>query len=281
MFHTLFWAYKYVFTLPSSVNKICKAKWLDNAWIHGMTSVTLASITYVATQVRNFSSLVYIQFHATFARFTLLWAHQQCSHVQTQQLIWNIFTIVLLKFLKNQMSNMKLMTFLYVGISKDSHWVADDFSNAGNFLVRYSLNIHPQSDQHQRTAHRPISRSTVSARREKYLLLLRPTVHLWALLSVVDCSGWEHIPYSIYCFMYTNLILSTTLTMSLNFAWVKHGGGSEIYDKVNVYILSQLPISVWTCTQIYSMFICSIHFILAVPVNWYHADQSGSNGPSL
>ena len=167
MFHALFWAYKYVFTLPSSVNKICKAKWLGNTWIHGMTSVTLASITYVATQVRKFSSLVYIQFHATFTRFTSLWAHQQYSHVQTQQLIWNIFTIVLLKFLKTQMRNMKLMTSLYVGISKDSHWVADDLSNADNFLVRYSLNIHPQSDQHQRTVHWPISRSTVSARREK------------------------------------------------------------------------------------------------------------------
>ena len=173
------------------------------------------------------------------------------------------------------------MTSLYGGIGKDSHWVADDFSNANNFLVRYSLSIHLQSNQHQRTVRWQRSRSTVSARREKYLLLLRPTVCLQALLSVVDCSGWEHIPYSIYCFMYTNLILSTILTMSLNFAWVKHGGGSETYDKVNVYILSQLPISVWTCTQIYSMFICSIHFILAVPVNWYHADQSGSNGPSL
>ena len=169
-----------------------------------MTSVTLASITYVATQVRKFSSLVYIQFHATFTRFTSLWAHQQYSHVQTQQLIWNIFTIVLLKFLKTQMRNMKLMTSLYVGISKDSHWVADDLSSADNFLVRYSLNIHPQSDQHQRTVHWPRSRSAMSTRREKYLLLLRPTVHLWALLSVVDCSGWEHILYSIYHF--TNLI---------------------------------------------------------------------------
>ena len=169
-----------------------------------MTSVTLASITYVKTQVRKISSVVYVQFHATFTRFALLWAHWQCSSIQTQQLIWNIFTIVLLKFLKTQMSNMKLMTSLYGGIGKDSHWMADDFSNANNFLVRYSVSIHLQSNQHQRTVHWPKSRSTVSARREKYLLLLRPTVCLQALLSVVDCSGWEHIPYSIYHF--TNLI---------------------------------------------------------------------------
>ena len=160
--------------------------------------------------------------------------------------------IVLLKFLKAWVSDTKLMTSLYGGIGKDSHWVADYFSNANNFLVRYSLNIHPQSDQHQRAVHWPRSRSAMSARREKYLLLLRPTVHLQALLSVVDCSSWEHTLYSIYCF--TNLILSAILPRSLNFAPVKHGGGSEIYDKVNVYILSQLPMSVWTCAQIYCMF---------------------------
>ena len=62
---------------------------------------------------------------------------------------------------------------------------------------------------------------------------------------------------SIYCILSTILpiwFLSNILTTSLNFAPVKHGGGSEIYDKVNVYILSQLPMSVWTCAWIYSMF---------------------------
>ena len=44
-------AYKYVFTSPSSVDKISKAMWSGNVHIHGMTSVTLASIAYIATQV--------------------------------------------------------------------------------------------------------------------------------------------------------------------------------------------------------------------------------------
>jgi hypothetical protein len=51
-YHKLLQAYKYVFTSPSSVDKISKATRSGNARIHGMTSVTLASIAYIATQVR-------------------------------------------------------------------------------------------------------------------------------------------------------------------------------------------------------------------------------------
>jgi hypothetical protein len=46
-------AYKHVFTSPSSVDQEPKATRSGNARIHGMTSVTPASIAYVATQVRN------------------------------------------------------------------------------------------------------------------------------------------------------------------------------------------------------------------------------------
>src|ERR1700722_3620500 len=44
-------AYKFVFTLPSSVEQESKATRSSNAWIHGMTHVTLGSIAYIATQV--------------------------------------------------------------------------------------------------------------------------------------------------------------------------------------------------------------------------------------
>ncbi|KAG1763227.1 hypothetical protein EDD22DRAFT_952475 [Suillus occidentalis] len=45
-------AYKHVFTSPSSVEKEPKATRSGNARLHGMNSVTAASIAYIATQVR-------------------------------------------------------------------------------------------------------------------------------------------------------------------------------------------------------------------------------------
>ncbi|KAG2086457.1 uncharacterized protein F5147DRAFT_748607 [Suillus discolor] len=45
-------AYKHVFTSPSSVDKEPKAMRSGNAHLHGMNSVTIASIAYIATQVR-------------------------------------------------------------------------------------------------------------------------------------------------------------------------------------------------------------------------------------
>ncbi|KAG2141304.1 hypothetical protein DEU56DRAFT_734239 [Suillus clintonianus] len=45
-------AYKYVFTSPSSVDREPKATRSGNARLHGMISVTVASIAYIATQVR-------------------------------------------------------------------------------------------------------------------------------------------------------------------------------------------------------------------------------------
>ncbi|KAG6912261.1 hypothetical protein DXG01_015868, partial [Tephrocybe rancida] len=45
-------AFKHVFTSPSSVDKDPKATRSGNARLHDMTSVTAASIAYVATQVR-------------------------------------------------------------------------------------------------------------------------------------------------------------------------------------------------------------------------------------
>ncbi|KAG0707424.1 hypothetical protein DFH29DRAFT_994866 [Suillus ampliporus] len=45
-------AYKHIFTSPSSVDKEPKATRSGNARLHGMNSVTIASIAYIATQVR-------------------------------------------------------------------------------------------------------------------------------------------------------------------------------------------------------------------------------------
>jgi hypothetical protein len=46
-------AYKHVFTSPSSVDREPKATRSGNARIHGMTQVTLPSVAYIATQVRQ------------------------------------------------------------------------------------------------------------------------------------------------------------------------------------------------------------------------------------
>jgi len=48
----LVWAFKHIFTSPSSVEKEAKATRSGNARIHGMTRVTAASIAYTATQLR-------------------------------------------------------------------------------------------------------------------------------------------------------------------------------------------------------------------------------------
>lgn len=43
--------FKHIFTSPSSVEREAKATRSGNAFIHGMTRVTAASLAYVATQV--------------------------------------------------------------------------------------------------------------------------------------------------------------------------------------------------------------------------------------
>ncbi|KAH6884695.1 hypothetical protein BKA70DRAFT_1124678 [Coprinopsis sp. MPI-PUGE-AT-0042] len=48
----LVWAFKHIFTSPSSVDREPRATRSGNARIHGMTQVTIPAIAYVATQVR-------------------------------------------------------------------------------------------------------------------------------------------------------------------------------------------------------------------------------------
>lgn len=49
--HNTFQAYKYVFTLPSSVDKVSRATRSGNVHIHGMMCVTMPPIAYIATRV--------------------------------------------------------------------------------------------------------------------------------------------------------------------------------------------------------------------------------------
>ena len=58
IYHKLLRAYKHVFTSPSSVDKISKAMWSGNACIHGMTSVTLASIAYIYSNSSTYNCQV-------------------------------------------------------------------------------------------------------------------------------------------------------------------------------------------------------------------------------
>ncbi|KAG1805831.1 uncharacterized protein BJ212DRAFT_1449518 [Suillus subaureus] len=60
-------AYKHVFMCPSSVDKEPKATQSGNAQLHGMSSVTIASMAYIATQVQFAlsSSLVFSQTDTT------------------------------------------------------------------------------------------------------------------------------------------------------------------------------------------------------------------------
>jgi hypothetical protein len=77
-------AFKHTFTSPSSVEREIKATRSGNARIHGMSSVTRASLAYIATQVR---------LHYIFGRTRLTQVlrytspcHQQASFlVQTQR----------------------------------------------------------------------------------------------------------------------------------------------------------------------------------------------------
>ena len=81
-------SFKHIFTSPSSVEKEAKATRSGNARLHGMTSVTPASITYVATQVRHLQKSLALP---TFHRLGLLWHRRLSSLVQIRWQIPNYF----------------------------------------------------------------------------------------------------------------------------------------------------------------------------------------------
>ncbi|KAG2752732.1 hypothetical protein P692DRAFT_201838219 [Suillus brevipes Sb2] len=91
-------AYKHVFTSPSSVEKEPKATRSGNARLHGMTCVTIASISYIATQVRFAlsSSSVFSRTDTTtdsetfyYSLLDLLEDPEECQEVNELLMWWN------------------------------------------------------------------------------------------------------------------------------------------------------------------------------------------------
>ncbi|KAG2757845.1 hypothetical protein P692DRAFT_201858825 [Suillus brevipes Sb2] len=91
-------AYKHVFTSPSSVEREPKATQSGNARLHGMNSVTIASVAYIATQVRFAlsSSLVFSRTNTTtdsemfyHSLLDLLEDPEECQEVDELLTWWN------------------------------------------------------------------------------------------------------------------------------------------------------------------------------------------------
>ena len=101
-----FKAFKHMFTSPSSVNKAPTATRSGNARIHGMTSVTPASISYIATQVRHAYYLYYAELIAP-GRFDSPSAPHPSSAKWTRLLTPNDFTTAYWSALRTLMSNNK------------------------------------------------------------------------------------------------------------------------------------------------------------------------------
>jgi hypothetical protein len=103
-----FKAFKHVFTSPSSVNKAPTATQSGNARIHGMTSVTPASISYIATQVRH-ACYLYLYYAELIApgRFNLPLALHPSSAKWTQLLTLNDSTTAYWSALRTLTSNNK------------------------------------------------------------------------------------------------------------------------------------------------------------------------------
>jgi hypothetical protein len=112
-------AYKHIFTSPSSVEKGPKATRSGNARIHGMTSVTPASIAYVATQVRD--ALDYIMcYNKLVARGRLdsLSAPHLSFPEQILSPTRNVSITVFWSILKISMNNRKFQSFWCGGIGR-------------------------------------------------------------------------------------------------------------------------------------------------------------------
>jgi hypothetical protein len=104
-------AYKHVFTSPSSVEKGPRATRSGNARIHGMTSVTPASIAYIATQVSTYSASLQILKFRPFDRFGSPSALRQSSQGLILLPIRNASTIAFWSILTTSMNNWKSESF--------------------------------------------------------------------------------------------------------------------------------------------------------------------------
>ncbi|KAG2365891.1 hypothetical protein BDR07DRAFT_1275902, partial [Suillus spraguei] len=90
--------FRHIFTLPSSVDKVPKATHAGNARIHGMTTVTSASVAYVTTQIQFtlcsssvFSCTDMVTYSETFYHsiLDLLEDPDECREVTELLLWWN------------------------------------------------------------------------------------------------------------------------------------------------------------------------------------------------
>jgi hypothetical protein len=123
-------AFKHVFTSPSSVNKAPTATRSGNARIHGMTSVTPASISYIATQVRHACYLYYTELIAP-GRFDSPLAPHPSFAKRTRLLTPNDSTTAYWSALKTLTSNNKSGSSWHGGIGETTVcWMLAELSFA-------------------------------------------------------------------------------------------------------------------------------------------------------
>ena len=90
---------------------------------------------------------------------------------------------------------------------------------------------------------------------------------IYHILSTVSCIPiWFYPPYWLWVSILHESNMEVGLRLMIRSMYIYCHSSQYQYEPAHKYT---------------ACFVCSIHFILAVLVNWHHADQSGSNGPSL
>ena len=112
-------AFKHIFTSPSSVDQAPKAMRSGNAQIHGMWSVTKASIAYTATQVSSSGCVIsYAAQHCVRLVFPLLW--HKFSLAPTLWQTWNTSITVSWSYSTIRMNRTRWINYWSGGIGKTS-----------------------------------------------------------------------------------------------------------------------------------------------------------------
>lgn len=177
-FDSLPQGFKHVFTSPSSVDKEPKATRSGNARIHGMISVTLASIAYIATQVRFPSRpLMQLQLIIHQVRFALS-SSPVFTRTDTATDSEN-FYLTILDLLENpdeaeEVSELLKWWNRYVFLITEAEIVVDDITTSRS-LVRYSLRTRRHVSFLPKT---PVSYQE-SETKERRFLHPRPLVVPW------------------------------------------------------------------------------------------------------
>jgi hypothetical protein len=150
--HTIFQAFKHVFTSPSSVtdSRELRATKTCNASRHGMTQVTIAALAYIATQVSAQTPLALLahrmvlntkRHFAISFRFASPFAHQQPSLAVTMSRIQRLSTTPSLTCSKTPKSKLRCDYCWLGGIGNSSPSFATKSKLTLTFvrLDRYSL----------------------------------------------------------------------------------------------------------------------------------------------